>query len=143
MKKIKFKTSKGEFVLMDGAEQIDQTLRALLDEYSPVSKVSEMTEEQFAEVVESHDWHFNDGSTSYMFRDYRVKSEFDEPSRLPFASKSFASLVCALGWYFWENPVQHSIASLSDQEQAYRQLDADWQEAESKTFYSPILLKKI
>lgn len=131
MKTLKFTTSKGDFALMDGTEQIDQTLKPLLDEYTPVAKVSEMSEEQFVEVVDSTEthpkyWNYN---LSY-FREFHAK-------------ESFESLVRSLGWYLWRNPVQESIASLSENEQAHRQLDADWQEAESKTFYSPVLLKKI
>lgn len=131
MKTLKFTTSKGDFALMDGKDQIDQTLKALLEEYTPVAKVSEMKEEQFAEVVDSTEthpkyWNYN---LNY-FREFHAK-------------ESFESLVRSLGWYLLRNPVQESIATLPSMEQAYRQLDDDWQEAESKTLYSPILLKKI
>ena len=137
MKTLKFTTSKGDFALMDGAEQIDQTLKALLEEYTPVAKVSDMSEEEFVEVV-----NIDDDYGITMFQNYATTSMayFDEQIN---AEQSFTSLIRSLGWYLWENPVQHSIASLSDQEQAYRQLDTDWQEAESKTLYNPILLKKI
>ena len=136
MKTLKFTTSKGDFALMDGKEQIDQTLKALLDEYTPIAKVSEMTEAQFGKVVDS----IKKGDILTCFKDYN-KGYYS--NSLFTAKQSFESLVNSLGWYLWRNPVQESIASLSENEQAHRQLDADWQQAESNTFYSPILLKKI
>lgn len=132
MKTLKFTTSHGDFALMDGAEQIDLTLKAFLDEYTPVSKVSEMTEEQFKQITEYA------GSPWYGHKDFTNPHNW-----FPTAKESFESLVTSLGWYLWRNPVQESIASLSENEQAYRHLDTDWKEAESKTLFKPILLKKI
>lgn len=137
MKELKFSTSKGEFLLLDGKDTITERLTELLKEYEHYAVVKEMTEEQFAEVVE----HYNFGTKENPdigFRNY-TSTAFN----IDTGSQSFSSIVRSKGWYLWENPVQVSIASLSEKEQAYRQLDTDWWGAESKTLYSPILLKKI
>lgn len=144
MKILKFNTSHGAFALMDGKEQIDQTLKALLDEYTPVSKVSEMTEEQFGEVVNSDDDY---GVT--MFQNYATTSMayFDEQIN---AQQSFSYLIHSLGWYLWENTVEipHNLGLLDTYPTGSLLTDKNlevalkWQEAESKTLYSPILLKK-
>ncbi len=144
MKKLKFKTSKGEFVLMDGAEQIDQTLRALLDEYSPVSKVSEMTEEQLAEVVDSR---IKGGGLVSCPREKCFKDYMNGgyPRRVT-ALYSLKTLVKSLGWNLLENPEgnkPHSICNCSTCVDEWYYYNKKWQEAESKTLYSPILLKKI
>jgi len=125
MKTLKFNTSHGDFALMDGKEQIDQTLKALLDEYTPVAKVSDMSEEQFAEVVDKLEW--SDGYFMY----YRYDKSLHSFSETWTAKESFESLVKSLGWYLFENTNDKQCGTI------------EWQEAESKTFFSPILLKKI
>lgn len=135
MKELKFITPKGDFLLLDGKETITERLAELLKEYDHYAVVKEMTEEQFCEVLDSsiHTSLFAHYVKDVPVNIYCYKSGME----------SLSSLVRSLGWYLWENPVQVSIASMPATEQAYRQLDADWQEAESKTLYSPILLKKI
>lgn len=133
MKELKFKTSKGNFILVEDEPKLTKFIPWDLCEL--VGIVKDMSEEDFEEIVDSP----SNNHLECTYKDYQQNSE----TVYFFAKESFESLVKSLGWYLWENPVQHSIASLSDQEQAYRQLDADWQEAESKTLYSPILLKKV
>lgn len=137
MKILKFTTSKGGFALIDGKEQIDQTLKALLDEYTPVAKVSEMSEDQFGEVVESS---IHTGLFAHYVKEIPVNT-YCYKSCL----ESFESLVRSLGWYLWHNPCQHpdnieiQPASLG----WYYEKERKYNESESKTLYNPILLKKI
>ncbi len=130
MKKLEFKTSKGEFIIEEAS---DKNLGRVLVKY--------MTEEQFSEVVDSElDSHLKPNYKDYL-HDYN--SGFEDEYIYCTAKQSFESLIKSLGWNLFENPVQVSISTLTDIEQAYRQLDADWQEAESKTFYNPIISKKV
>lgn len=139
MKELKFKTSKGDFALMDGTEQIDQTLKALLEEYTPVAKVSEMTEEKFTEVVDKLEW--SDGYFMY----YRYDKSIHDFAETWLARDSFLSLIHSLGWHLWENPKgkQHPDWREYASTKQYQQHSMDWIQAESTTLYNPILLKKI
>lgn len=135
MKTLKFNTSKGDFALMDGTEQIDQTLRALLEEYTPVAKVSEMSEEQFGEVVDSR---IKGGGLLSCHREKCFKDYMNGGyPRGVTAFYSLKTLVKSLGWYLWDNP--HGSPSTCSEAGDY----SLWSKAESKTLYSPILLKKI
>lgn len=116
MKKLEFKTSKGEFIL---EESSDKHLGRVLVKY--------MTEEQFAEVV---DISFD---TPRMYRDY-----FNNMPGFT-AKESFESLIKSLGWYLWENPVPPYAPNDVD----FHESAKKWFEAESKTLYNPILLKKL
>lgn len=130
MKTLKFNTSKGDFALMDGAEQIDQTLKALLEEYTTVAKVSEMSEEKFAEVVNKYKLC---GFENYDKEGYLY---------LISAKDSFMSLLKSLGVFIYNNPIENIIYN----EDEIGEFDYNFHlrtEAESKTFYNPILLKKI
>ena len=141
MKELKFTTSKGEFLLLDGKDTITERLTELLKEYDHYAVVKEMTEEQFAEVVDKLEW--SDGYFMY----YRYDKSVHSFSETWTAKQSFESLVKSLGWYLWENPLQSSPAT--DDISFYESVEdmelckSKWLEAESKTLYSPILLKKI
>lgn len=141
MKELKFKTSKGDFALMDGTEQIDQTLKALLEEYTPVAKVSEMTEEKFTEVVDSDE--ISDVE-HHAYREIYIDYTDDEQA-FDTARDSFQSLIHSLGWHLWENPKgkQHPDWREYASTKQYQQHSMDWIQAESITLYNPILLKKI
>ena len=126
MKTHEIKTEKGEFVAVDlPIEEIftqDKIINAFIEsnnyiqnllgntvEYKLICKLSEATEEDAKGVVDEHNHYFNDGTIDYSFRDYRVVSEFDEPSRLPYALKSLHSLLRSKGidinngnWYLFK-----------------------------------------
>lgn len=124
MKELKFTTSKGEFLLLDGKDSITERLSELLKEYEHYSVVKEMTEEQFCEV-------FDSSIHTSLFAHY-VK---DVPVNIycyKSGMESLSTLVRSLGWYLWENPIP-----------PFKERKSDWQEAESKTLYNPILLRKI
>ena len=114
MKKLEFKTSKGEFILEEAS---DKNLGRVLVKY--------MTEEQFAEVIDKLEW--SDGYFMY----YRYDKSVHSFSETWTAKQSFESLIKSLGWYLWENPNDKQCGTI------------EWQEAESKTLYNPILLKKV
>lgn len=145
MKELQFSTSKGEFLLLDGKDTITERLTELLKEYEHYAVVKEMTEEQFAEVVDKLEW--SDGYFMY----YRYDKSVHDFAKTWTAKDSFLSLVLSLGWYLWENPVEtpHNLGLIDTYPTGSlltdKNLDAalNWQEAESKTLYSPILLKKI
>lgn len=117
MKKLEFKTSNGEFILEEAS---DKNLGRVLVKY--------MTEEQFAEVVDKLEW--SDGYFMY----YRYDKSLHSFSETWTAKQSFESLIKSLGWYLFEN---HSASG------GLCNSIKDWKEAESKTLYNPILLKKI
>ena len=85
--------------------------------------VKYMTEEQFAEVL---DRSIHTGLFAHYVKDIPVNI-YCYKSGL----ESFESLIKPLGWYLFENPNDKQCGTI------------EWQEAESKTLYSPILLKKI
>ena len=117
MKKLEFKTSKGEFIIEEAS---DKNLGRVL--------VKHMTEEKFTEVVDKLEW-----SDGYFFMHYRYDKSLHSFSETWTAKQSFESLIKSLGWYLFENPFSSGGLCHSTK---------DWKEAESKTFYNPILLKK-
>jgi len=137
MKELKFITPKGDFLLLDGKDTITERLAELLKEYDHYAVVKEMTEEQFTEVLDNsiHTALFAHYVKDIPVNTYCYKSGLD----------SLSSLVHSLGWYFWENPCQHpdnieiQPASLG----WYYEQERKYNKAESKTLYSPVLLKKI
>lgn len=135
MKKLEFKTSKGSFILVDsiGRENYYEVLRSECLQVEQIGMVKNMTEEQFAEVVEWNEIH-------QFYPDYRIK-EYSWYGDLT-ARESFESLVNSLGWYLLENPNGVSYSKMNDSEMDYRSF-LSWHEAESKTLHNPILLKKI
>ncbi len=136
MKELKFTTLKGDFILLDGKDTITERLTELLKEYEHYSVVREMTEEQFVEVLDRsiHTSLFAHYVKDVPVNVYCYKSGLD----------SFSSLVCSLGWYLWENPKgkQHPDWREYASTKQYQQHSMDWIQAESKTLYNPILLKK-
>lgn len=137
MKKLEFKTSKGDFILIDiiGEESAMYLTSLLLDDESQIEvlgKVKNMTEEQFAEVV-----HYSEEFLGYI--DYGGHTDY---ATVETSKESFESLVKSLGWYLWENPEGVSYSKMNDSEMDYRSF-LSWHEAKSKTFFNPILLKKI
>lgn len=118
MKKLEFTTEKGEFIIEEAS---DKNLGRVLVKY--------MTEEQFAEVVD-------DSFDCWMALGY--KDYENDNAVYVLAKESFESLIKSLGWYLFENPVKvpmHKSNNINDMSKHI--------EAESKTFYNPILLKKV
>ena len=141
MKELKFTTSKGEFLLVDcpslGYGEVLRYSYKL--GFKVIDFAKDMTEEQFAEVVDKLEW--SDGYFMY----YRYDKSVHEFAETWTAKDSFQSLVRSLGWYLWENPngKQHPDWRQYASTKQYQQHSMDWIQAESKTLYSPILLKKI
>lgn len=124
MKKLEFKTSNGEFILEEAS---DKHLGRVLVKY--------MTEEQFAEVVDSE----LDSFLSPNYKDYLHdhNSGFEDEYIYYTAKQSFESLIKSLGWYLWENPVtvpMHKSNNIHEM--------SEYIKSESKTLYNPIILKK-
>src|SRR5690606_16740301 len=96
MKELNFKTSKGNFILVDDEPRLKKFIPRDLCEL--VGVVKDITEEQFAGVVNSDDDY---GVT--MFQNYVTTSMdyFDEQIN---AKESFESLINSLGYYLFENP---------------------------------------
>lgn len=119
MKKLEFTTGKGQFILEEAS---DKNLGRVLVKY--------MTEEQFAEVVdESFDCWMALG-----YKDYE-----NENAVYVLAKQSFESLIKSLVWHLFENPVPPYAPNDVD----FHESAKKWFEAESKTLYNPILLKKL
>lgn len=129
MKELKFTTSKGEFLLLDGKDTITERLAELLKEYDHYSVVKEMSEEQFEEVL---DRSFHTGLFAHYVKDIPVNI-YCYKSGL----ESLESIIKSLGWYLFENPVSENPSKecMGDA--------LSWDQAESKTLYNPILTKKI
>lgn len=108
---------------------------------SVVGFLKDLIEDQVSGVVDSLTWNFTNGTSGKSYRNYLAKSEFDFQPVFPTALESLHSLIESKGCHLQKNPIQESIKDLSAKEQAYRQLDLDWQEAERKTFYNPIIFK--
>jgi len=127
MKELKFSTSKGEFILVDsiGRENYYEVLRSEGLQVEHIGMVKEMTEEQFAEVVDSDE--ISDVE-HHAYREIYIDYTNDEQA-FETARESFSSLIRSLGWYLFSNNCPS--------------LHHDKLRAESKTLYNPILLKKI
>lgn len=130
MKKLEFATSKGEFILEEAS---DKNLGGVL--------VKHMTEEQFAEVVDST----VKGVILTCFKDY-TKGYYS--NSVFTAKESFQSLIKSLGWNLFENPYQTAWDELCIWGHGGFAKDGKsefqlYTEAESKTLYNPIILKKI
>lgn len=118
MKKLEFKTEKGEFILEEAS---DKNLCRVLVKY--------MTEEQFAEVVDSElDSHLNPNYKDYL---HDHNSGFEDKYTYYTAKQSFESLIKSLGWHLFENPFKNCDLMVNNKAKA-----------EEKTFFNPILLKK-
>ena len=128
MKKLELKTSKGEFIIEEAS---DKNLGRFL--------VKHMIEEQFAEVVDSFELF---GNINVGYKNYT-----EEEPVLDTAKQSFESLIKSLGWYLFENPLdstKYLFEEGKDQNKFFVRLPKRrWQEAESKTLYNPVLLKKV
>lgn len=126
MKKLEFTTSKGEFILEEAS---DKNLGRVLVKY--------MTEKQFAEVLDRsvHTGLFAHYVTNIPVNTYCYKSGLE----------SFESLIKSLGWYLFDNPKgkEHPDWRKYASTKQYQQHSMDWIQAESKTLYNPILLKKV
>ena len=156
MKKLEFTTGKGEFILLDLPKfnknvtdayvtHIDYNLNNVniqdidTGEYvfgaefaysvEIIGSVKYMTEEQFAEVFDEPINHSRQGN---YYSSYRQK---------------FESLIKSLGWYLWENPLdstKYLFGEGKDKNNFFVRLPKrKWQEAEYKTLYNPVLLKKL
>ena len=138
MKKLEFKTSKGEFILEEAS---DKHLGRVL--------VKHMTEEQFADVVDTASFFANKvfyknygDFKAIDFRDI-VENSFSSPR------KSFESLIKSLGWNLFENPElifsPYDPRSKTGRHEWHEKdlVELKWKQAESKTLYNPILLNKL
>lgn len=122
MKELNFKTSKGEFILLDG--DADGRIKLPTNiEYQELGRVKYMTKEQFYKVLDNS---IHTGLFAHYVKDVPVNT-YCYLSGMD----SLHSLVNSLGWYLWDNP----YSNFAD--------ETGCQEAESKTLYNPILLKKI
>lgn len=127
MKELNIITSKGNFILVDDEPNLKKFIP--WDLCTLVGVVKYMTEQHFSEVVDSFELF---GNINVGYKNYA-----EEEPVLDTAKESFSSLVKSLGWYLWRNPVS---------EKPSKECMGDaltWQQAESKTLYNPILLKKI
>lgn len=138
MKKLEFKTSKGKFILLD--VDTDGLIKLPTDiEYQELGRVKDMTEEQFAEVVEMQRI-FN--STNHYCIDDIVYKNYIDYEWMHSPREYFQSLIISIGWYLFENPIK-KYRHQYEQMIAKWQYEIDCKEAESKTLYNPILLKKL
>lgn len=162
MKKLQFKTGKGDFILLDMPffygnvtdpypTVIDWNLTTLsvqdidtgnyilaIDFDKPVDfigYVGRMTREQISHVVDSK---IHKGDNMYM--DY-CQGKYVTGINRP--EWSFKSIIESKGFYLFRNPVQKNIMFLPDEHKHRRQMDKDWIDAENNTFFNPILLKKL
>ena len=134
MKKLEFTTSKGEFILQDCPKELleftfSESTRLVINgiKYKPFGVVKHMTEEQFAEVVDSFELY---GNINVGYKNYT-----EEEPVLDTAKESFESLIKSLRWYLFENPIENW------KDEMYYETTIE--EAESKTLYNPIILKKV
>lgn len=119
MKKLEFTTEKGVFILEEAS---DKNLGRVLVKY--------MTEEQFDGVVDSITWRYTSGGSNTVYRNYLCNNEVSGSGVLESAKQSFESLIKSLGWYLFENPYKNFADEIG------------CDQAESKTLYNPVLLKK-
>lgn len=144
MKELKFTTGKGEFILVEDEPNLSKIIPWDFCEFLGVVKT--MTEEQFADVVDSElDSHLNPNYKDYL-HDYN--SGFEDEYIYYTAKESFESLVKSLGYYLFENPYQYDWDELcryghGDFSKNGKSSYDLYMEAELKTFRNPILLKKI
>lgn len=166
MKVLDIKTIKGEFILLDLSKfnknvtdayvtHIDYNLNNVIiqdidaGEYvfgaefafpvEIIGSVKHMTEEQFAEVVDSITWIYTIGGSNTVYRNYLCNNEISGSGVLESAKQSLESLVKSLGWYLFDNPVPPYAPNDVD----FHESAKKWFEAESKTLYNPVLLKKV
>lgn len=123
MKKLEFTTSKGSFILVDLSEVETANYLVHTNVDSIICNVKNMTEEHFSDIVDSFELF---GNINVGYKNYA-----EEEPVLDTSKESFESLVKYLGWYLFEN----QYSNFAD--------EMVCQEAESKTLYNPILLKKI
>lgn len=144
MKKLEFSTSKGEWLLVDDdehglitdKEQANRLINAWgtdnverdLDRLELICKLSDITEEQASDVVDSEYVDFID---KYLYRDYKSKNAKEVFNDNLSAIESLHSLIKSKGVNLFENPWRDCG-------------DDDVVNFENKqTFYNPYLFKKI
>lgn len=136
MNKIEFETSKGSFVLIDESE-LTKIDKIIVSNDNDFIKLSEITDKQASEVVDSFDLF---GNINVGYKNYS-----EEEPVLNTAKESLHSLLKSKGVYLFENPIIHpndmgiQPASFS----WYLEQENQHNEAELKTFYNPYLFKKI
>ncbi len=138
MKKLEFTTGKGRFVIMDVKDVDYDVLGINGHELEKIGYLDELTEEQAIDIVDKS-WDSGIKITTkypnYETNDWSYYGSFG------YALDSLHSLIKSKWWYLEKNPVQESIKHLPEKEQHYRQLDADWQQAESLTLHNPVIFK--
>lgn len=125
MKELKFKTSKGEFLVVDG--KINLETWNYPEPLKFISKLSEITEEQASEIV---DCPFELEVVEYailVYKDYE-----DSENTYPSSIDSLYSLLFSKGIHLYENPLNIGT-SIEDYDK--------YKEAEQKTFYNPYIFK--
>lgn len=146
MKKLEFKTSKGDFLLIDmvGEESAMYLTSLILDDDTSIEvlgKFKYMTEEQFDKVL---DRSFQTGLFAHYVTNIPVNT-YCYNSGL----ESFESLIKSLGCNLFENPElrfsPYDPRSKTGRHEWHEKdvVELKWKQAESKTFYKPILLKKL
>lgn len=127
MKRIDFKTSKGEFLLVD-MHGIDYTIIGINGiEVENLFYLKEATDQESISVVDS----LGDG----LYSNYFYKDPTTKPLKDP--KVSLHSLVSSLaGVHLYENPYDDVGLVPSAAQLVYR-------EAEQNTFYEPVIFKKL
>ena len=110
--------------------------------YEFLCKGSELTEEMASELVELTIMHLTYGGNKHKYRSYvNYNLGFDN------ALESFISAVESKGFYWLENPIDKRLAFLGnvseiDKQTALQKQKRRWQEAEEKTFKTPLIFVK-
>lgn len=110
--------------------------------YKPIGKLTDITEEQFHKWSGSYEWEDAPEGSKYAYKDYKDGKETDEYwDMYPFdtAKESFFSKLEAEGIYF-ENPLGEELMKWNKYESIHKKIPhtpyslykKDWQEAQEK-----------
>lgn len=141
MKELKFKTSKGEFKVVD--EKDYKVFHLMLTMNGPEAiSLKEITEEQASDIADEFKYHPT--LIKKVFKDY-----LNEDFYLESAIESLHSLLKSKGIHLFENPIEEPNINdfkstpfcESGNCESYRDLVAEHREAEEKTFYNPYIFK--
>lgn len=130
MKELNFKTSKGNFILVDDEPNLKKFIPWDLCEF--VGIVKDMTEEQFSAVVENSIY---SGLYAHYVKDVSVNIYCYKS-----AEDSFNTLIRSLDIYLFEPPVSYAFESCKSNNIPELCKIIEYN---NKTFYNPILLKKL
>lgn len=125
MKQFKFKTDKGDFLLVDEDSEGKVNLPQGV-EYSEIGRLRTLTEEQASEIVDNFELY---GGVNVGYKNY----ENEEPT-LDTAIESLHSLIKSKGIFLFENPF--NIENCFEMNYYIKRL-----ESVQKTFYNPYIFK--